>query len=85
MRALGDTVEKALILGRSPQHAIAHTTTPPRGERHESTLLACATPALREFLHTVGVPNGLAAFGYTASDIPDLVAGALPQARSSRC
>ena len=35
--------------------------------------------ALRKFLQSVYVPDGLSALGYAASDIPDLVAGALPQ------
>ena len=41
-------------------------------------LLAGAMIAL---MRTVGVPNGCAAVGYTAADIPALVAGAAPQQR----
>jgi len=36
---------------------------------------------LREYLHTLGVPDGLNALGYTDEDVPALVAGALPQKR----
>jgi len=37
--------------------------------------------ALRKFLNKVGVPNGIKALGYSSSDIPALVKGALPQQR----
>jgi hydroxyacid-oxoacid transhydrogenase len=33
------------------------------------------------FMHRLGAPNGLAAIGYTSSDIPALVQGTLPQHR----
>ena len=33
------------------------------------------------FMHRLGTPNGLAAIGYTSSDIPALVQGTLPQHR----
>ncbi|KAI8319339.1 mitochondrial Hydroxyacid-oxoacid transhydrogenase [Martensiomyces pterosporus] len=37
--------------------------------------------ALRGFLQRLGVPDGIAAFGYTSSDIPALVESILPQHR----
>ena len=36
---------------------------------------------LREYLHDLDVPDGLNSLGFTDEDIPDLVAGALPQKR----
>jgi hydroxyacid-oxoacid transhydrogenase len=36
------------------------------------------------FMRTLGVPNGLAAVGYTADDIPALVEGTLPQHRVTK-
>jgi hydroxyacid-oxoacid transhydrogenase len=36
------------------------------------------------FMRTLGVPNGLAAVGYTADDIPALVQGTLPQHRVTK-
>jgi hydroxyacid-oxoacid transhydrogenase len=36
---------------------------------------------LREYLHDLDVPDGLGALGFSDDDIPDLVAGALPQKR----
>ena len=45
-----------------------------------------ATPAKRviHFMRTLGVPNGLAAVGYTTDDIPALVQGTLPQHRVTK-
>ncbi|KAJ2708771.1 hypothetical protein H4R19_004585 [Coemansia spiralis] len=37
--------------------------------------------ALRRFLHNLGVPDGISAFGFTASDIAPLVESILPQHR----
>ena len=37
--------------------------------------------AIISLLRRIGVPNGLGAIGYTADDIPDLAAGAMPQQR----
>ena len=37
--------------------------------------------ALVALMRDVGLPNGLAAVGYTESDVPDLVAGAVQQQR----
>lgn len=36
---------------------------------------------LRSYLMKLGVPNGLAHFGYSSSDVPKLVEGTLPQKR----
>jgi hydroxyacid-oxoacid transhydrogenase len=36
------------------------------------------------FMRLLGMPNGLAAVGYTEADIPDLVAGTLPQHRVTK-
>jgi hydroxyacid-oxoacid transhydrogenase len=36
---------------------------------------------LREYMLTLGVPNGLAAVGYSGADIPTLVEATLPQKR----
>jgi hydroxyacid-oxoacid transhydrogenase len=36
------------------------------------------------FMRTLGVPNGLAAVGYTTDDIPALVQGTLPQHRVTK-
>jgi hydroxyacid-oxoacid transhydrogenase len=36
------------------------------------------------FMQTLGMPNGLREVGYTSSDIPDLVAGTLPQHRVTK-
>jgi hydroxyacid-oxoacid transhydrogenase len=36
------------------------------------------------FMHRLQVPNGLAAIGYTSSDIPALVEGTLPQHRVTK-
>ena len=37
--------------------------------------------AIISLLRRIGVPNGLGAIGYTADDVPDLAAGAMPQQR----
>ncbi len=39
---------------------------------------------ITEFMRGLGVPNGLAALGYTEADIPALVEGALPQHRVTK-
>jgi hydroxyacid-oxoacid transhydrogenase len=36
------------------------------------------------FMRLFGMPNGLAAVGYSAADIPALVAGTLPQHRVTK-
>ena len=51
------------------------------GVRASATIGSPRLAALREFLSKVGVPDGLKAFGYAASDIPRLAAGAMPQVR----
>jgi alcohol dehydrogenase class IV len=38
-------------------------------------------PAVHALATRIGVPSSLAAVGYTAADVPDLVAGTLPQQR----
>ena len=43
------------------------------GERLADTLL--------QYMHALGVPDGLGALGYGADDVPALVAGTLPQKR----
>lgn len=40
--------------------------------------------ALRTFLHRLDVPNGISAFGFNKSQIPDLVSGTLPQHRVTK-
>jgi hypothetical protein len=40
---------------------------------------AILSDTLRSFMSDLGVENGLSVFGYTKSDIGDLVAGTLPQ------
>lgn len=40
--------------------------------------------ALRGFLHSLDVPNGIQAFGYTSSDVDNLVKGTLPQHRVTK-
>jgi len=37
-----------------------------------------------EFMQRLGMPNGLAAVGYTTDDIPQLVQGTLPQHRVTK-
>ena len=37
-----------------------------------------------EFMQRLDMPNGLSAVGYTAADVPDLVAGTLPQHRVTK-
>ncbi len=51
-----------------------------RGARDDDAgeLLAGAVLALSR---AIGIPNGIAAVGYTEADVPDLVAGTLPQQR----
>ena len=39
---------------------------------------------LIEFMQRLGIPNGLSAVGYTREDIPELVAGTLPQHRVTK-
>ena len=39
---------------------------------------------ITEFMRELGVPNGLAALGYTTADIPALVEGTLPQHRVTK-
>lgn len=49
------------------------------GHRHEGP---DALPAvLAELMEDIGLPNGLAAVGYGAADVPDLVGGAMQQQR----
>jgi hydroxyacid-oxoacid transhydrogenase len=40
--------------------------------------------ALRKFLYTLDVPNGLGAIGFKTSDIENLVLGTLPQHRVTK-
>ena len=40
--------------------------------------------ALRDFMHSTGVDNGLTALGYQPEDIPALVKGTLPQHRVTK-
>jgi hydroxyacid-oxoacid transhydrogenase len=37
-----------------------------------------------EFMRDLGIPNGLAAVGFTRGDIPDLVKGTVPQQRITK-
>jgi hydroxyacid-oxoacid transhydrogenase len=39
---------------------------------------------ITEFMHDLNLPNGLAAVGYSTSDIPALVKGTLPQHRVTK-
>ena len=34
---------------------------------------------LREYMHTLKIPDGLSCMGYTSADIPELVQGTIPQ------
>ena len=36
---------------------------------------------LKEFMHSLGVDNGLKALGYTTEDVPALIKGTMPQKR----
>ena len=40
---------------------------------------AILTDKVRSLLSEIGIPNGLTEMGYTNSDIPAMVAGAMPQ------
>ena len=42
------------------------------------------TAALIDLMRRTGMPNGLQAVGYTADDIPQMVAGALQQQRLTK-
>jgi hydroxyacid-oxoacid transhydrogenase len=76
--------------------AVLRFTAPAAPERHRRAAMALGTdiaggapeeigPMLAgrvvEFMRALGVPNGLAAVGYTEADIPALVEGTLPQHR----
>lgn len=37
---------------------------------------------IRNYMYKTNIPDGLAAIGYSSTDIPDLVQGTLPQVRS---
>ncbi|RKP01327.1 hypothetical protein CXG81DRAFT_29778 [Caulochytrium protostelioides] len=50
-----------------------------RASKHDAGLIL--SDAIREFLMSVGVPNGIRALGYDKANITDLVKGTLPQRR----
>jgi hydroxyacid-oxoacid transhydrogenase len=79
--------------------AVARFTAPACPERHLEAARALgadiqgATPAdageilarrVIHFMRELKMPNGLVAVGYTSADIPDLVAGTLPQHRVTK-
>jgi hydroxyacid-oxoacid transhydrogenase len=79
--------------------AVIRFTAPASPERHRRAAAALgadvagAAPAevgevlaarVIEFMQALGVPNGLAAVGYTEADLPALVEGTLPQHRVTK-
>jgi hydroxyacid-oxoacid transhydrogenase len=40
--------------------------------------------AIVDLMRKTGIPNGLSAVGYSAADVPELVAGTLPQHRVTK-
>ena len=74
-RALASTNPDRHLLGAR----LLHPHSPlDAGPREAGDALASTVATL---MREIGAPNGLAGVGYTAADVPDLVAGAAPQRR----
>ncbi|RUS23530.1 alcohol dehydrogenase, partial [Jimgerdemannia flammicorona] len=65
-------LEAAKIFGADISHAAPSTAGPLLAER------------ITGFLDALNIPNGISGLGYTASDIPTLVKGTLPQHRVTK-